>query len=68
MSATITTTTEKQKCIVKHLLEDPTLSERQIARLCDSTQQYVNWLRKRLMRELHGSSKIEEKRRNTTKK
>jgi len=62
MLATITTTTEKQKCIVKHLLEDPTLSERQIARLCDSTQQYVNWLRKKLMRELHGSSKIEEKK------
>jgi predicted mannosyl-3-phosphoglycerate phosphatase (HAD superfamily) len=62
MLATITTTTEKQKCIVKHLLEDPTLSERQIARLCDSTQQYVNWLRKKLMRELHGPSKIEEKK------
>jgi hypothetical protein len=67
MLATITTTTEKQKCIVKHLLEDPTLSERQIARLCDSTQQYVNWLRKKLMRELHGSSKIEEKKKEYNK-
>ena len=67
MLATITTTTEKQKCIVKHLLEDPTLSERQIARLCDSTQQYVNWLKKKLIVNCMDSQRLRKKRRNTRK-
>jgi hypothetical protein len=63
-------TTAIQECVKSYLLADPTLADRRIAKLCNTSHHYVNKLRKKFVHEKGGSPEEkgkEEERREDAK-
>jgi hypothetical protein len=59
MMPMVEVTTSLQECIMNYLVKDPTMSDGQIAKLCGTSHQYVNKLRKKLAAKMESSQSEE---------